>query len=99
MRKLYKITIETDDDNFYRLKPDQDSVSYGAKEFVFKADDFMLKNFLRRCKVADETTVPRSYRGITYSEIINAIKSGTSSVYVFRHMYPNNQEELEKIIR
>ena len=34
MRKLYKITIETDDDNFYRMTSDQDSVSYGAKEFV-----------------------------------------------------------------
>jgi hypothetical protein len=32
MRKLYKITIETDDDNFYRLKPDQDSVNQGAKQ-------------------------------------------------------------------
>ena len=31
MRKLYKITIETDDDNFYRLKPDNDSINYGGK--------------------------------------------------------------------
>ncbi len=99
MRKLYKLTIETDDDNFYRLTPDQDSVNYGAKTFTFKADDIMLKNFLRRCKMADDSTKPRSYRGVTYAEIINAIKSGSSSVYVFRHMYPNSQEELESIIR
>ena len=31
MRKLYKITIETDDDNFYRLK-DNDSINYGGKK-------------------------------------------------------------------
>ena len=99
MRKLYKITIETDDDNFYRLKPDTDSIGYGAKEFVFKADDLMLKNFLRRCKIADETTNPRSYRGITYKEIIDTIKTGTGCIYVFRHHYPKTQEELESILR
>lgn len=99
MRKLYKITIETDDDNFYRLTPDQESINYGAQTFVFKADDVMLKNFLRRCKMADDSTTPRSYRGVTYKEIIDTIKLGTSSVYVFRHMYPKSQEELEKIIR
>jgi len=48
MRKLYKITIETDDDNFYRLKPDNDSINYRAKEIVFKADDFMLS-----CRIFD----------------------------------------------
>lgn len=99
MRKLFKITIETDDDNFYRLTPDNDSINYGAKEFAFKADDLMLKNFLRRCKMADETTVPRSYRGITYNEIVQAIQSGSGCVYVFKHHYPKSQEELERIIR
>jgi hypothetical protein len=99
MRKLYKITIETDDDNFYRLKPDNDSVSYGAKEFVFKADDLMLKNFLRRCKISDDTVQPRSYRAITYNEILNIIKNQNGCVYCFRHHYPKTQQELEGILR
>ena len=99
MRKLYKITIETDDDNFYRLTPDQDSVNYGAQTFTFKGNELMLKNFLRRCKTADDSTKPRSYRGVTYKEIIDAINTGKSCVYVFRHMYPKTQEELESIVR
>ena len=59
----------------------------------------VLKNFLRRCKMADDSTSPRSYRGVTYKEIVSAINSGKSNVYVFRHMYPKTQEELENIIR
>lgn len=99
MRKLFKITIETDDDNFYRLKPDDDSINFGAKQFVFKASDSMLKNFLRRCRVSDDTVQPRSYRAITYNEIINIIKNQSGCIYCFKHHYPKTQSELEGILR
>ena len=99
MRKLFKITIDTDDDNIYRFTPDGESRQYGAKEFVIKADDGMLKNFLRRCKAADEGSSPRSYRAVTYNEIITLIKNKNCNIYIFSNMYPKTVEELTKIMR
>ena len=42
MRKLYKITIETDDDNFYRLKPDSDSI-----DSQLNKDDLIIFKYLK----------------------------------------------------
>jgi hypothetical protein len=95
--KIYKIKIETDDDNIYQLIPDVNSV--GAKRFVIKADDTMLKKFLMRCKVCDNTKEPRSYRAITYKEMIRMIQNHCGEVFVYSHMYPKSQEELDCIIR
>ncbi len=99
MRYIYNIDIETDDDNFYRIVPDQYSKDLGACQLAIKADDIMLKRFLRRCKVADETTQPRSYRSLTYNEICSLIKGGKYKVYMFSNKYPKSQSELERLMK
>lgn len=99
MYKLYNIKINTDDDNFYQLTPDSDSIQYGAVKHAIKASPEMLKRFLTRCKVSDQTTKPRSYRSITYKEIIQAIQKGECSVYVYAHMYPKTYDQLNSIMR
>lgn len=100
MRKLYHIYIDHDEnDNNYRLKPDKDSLDYGAKEFSINADDTMLKKFLYRCKVSDPLIQPRSHRSITYDEIVKMIQQQKGEVYVFAHMYPKTFDELNSIMR
>ena len=100
MRKLYHISIENDGtDNTYRLVPDLDSKNYGANEFSIRANDDMLKKFLRRCKVSDTACEPRSYRSITYNEIINLIQNQKGEIYIFSHMYPKDINSLDSIMR
>ena len=100
MRRLYKININNDGtDNIYRIEPDLDSKSFGAKEFAVQADATMLKNFLRRCKASDMVENPRSYRALTYQQIIDLIGKESCCVYVFSHMYPKSQDDFYKIVK
>jgi len=100
MRRLYRIRIDNDGtDNNYRLVPDECSKSFGASEYAVQADMTMLKNFLRRCKVADIDSKPRSYRSLTYRDIVNLIHDQKGEVYIFSHMYPKSQIELDKLLR
>lgn len=94
MHKLFKINISTDDDGIYRFTPDADSRLYGAKEFSVKANEQMLLRFLRRCKVADCSVEPRSYRSITYKEIVQYIIDNKGDLYIFAHMYPKSHEDI-----
>lgn len=100
MRRLYHITIDNDgSDNTYRFIPDNDSKSFGANEYSIRASDDMLKKFLRRCRVSDVTCQPRSYRAITYKEIINLIQNQKGEIYIFSHMYPKSIADLDNIMR
>ena len=99
MHKLFKIAVTTDDDNQYRLTPDANSREYGAKEFAFKATDNMLLRFLRRCKVSDPTVQPRSFRALTYAEIIKFLQTGSGELFIYAHFYPKSHDELERILR
>lgn len=99
MHKLYCIKIEQyNDDNTYRFVPDEDSRAYGAQELSVKASDEMLMKFLRRCRVADATIKPRSYRAITYAEIVKLIQEGKGDVYVYAHLYPKTYADLLKVM-
>lgn len=100
MYKLYCIKIENDEeDNNYRFVPDNNSKEFGAQEYSIRADITMIKKFLRRCKVADMTTTPRSFRSLTYNEIVSAITQQHCSVYIFRHLYPKSLDDLQAIMR
>ena len=100
MHKLFCIKIEKyDDDSNYRFVPDANSREYGAKEIAIKATDEMLMKFLRRCKVSDIDTKPRSYRGITYAEIVKLIQNGKGDIYVFAHLYPKTHSDLLRIMQ
>jgi hypothetical protein len=100
MYKLYSITIDNDgEDNNYRIVPDEDSKKFGANEYAIRADATMLKKFLRRCRVADMTVQPRSYRSLTYSEIVDSITKQNCKVYIFSHLYPKTLDELELLMR
>jgi hypothetical protein len=100
MKRLYRIRIDNDGtDNNYKLIPDDNSKSFGASEYAIRADIMMLKNFLRRCKVADVDSKPRSYRSLTYKDIVDLIHNQKGEVYIFSHMYPKSQIELDKIMR
>jgi hypothetical protein len=100
MYKLYKINIDNDTtDNYYKFIPDSDSKNFGANEYSIRANSDMLKKFLRRCRVSDATTNPRSIRSITYKEIIDLIHSQKGEVYIFSHMYPKTIDDLESIMR
>lgn len=100
MYKLYSIHIENEEeDNNYRFTPDDDSKKYGANEYSIRADISMIKKFLRRCKVADSSTVPRSYRSLTYNEIVDLITQQTCDIYIFSHLYPKSRDELEALMR
>lgn len=100
MRRLYHITIDNDGtDNTYRFIPDANSKSFGANEYSIRASDDMLKKFLRRCRVADTNCQPRSYRSITYKEIIDMIQNQKGEIYIFSHMYPKDINSLDSIMR
>lgn len=95
---LYKIKIENED-NVYTFTPDEASKLNGASQYSIKANNQLLKRFLRRSGTADEITSPRSKRGMTYDSILSNIESGTDNyVYVFAHKYPKSLEDLQRIM-
>lgn len=97
MYVLYKVTISTDDDNIFRLIPDDTSKVYGAQAFATKATPNQILKFLKRCGSADELTSPRSKRGITYQQIVDNIIDGNyNSIYVFSHKYPKNLQDFQR---
>ncbi len=100
MYKLYKIKVETDDDNIYQFSPDGDSVTYGGQKYAVKANADLLKRFLRRAGSADELTSPRSKRGMTYDSIIQNILNGTdNNIYIFAHKYPSSLDDLKRMMQ
>jgi hypothetical protein len=99
MYLLYKIRIDNED-NVYTFTPDENSKLNGASSYSIKANNELLKRFLRRAGTADELTSPRSKRGMTYDAILKNIENGTdNNIYVFSHKYPKSLEDLQRIMQ
>lgn len=99
MYLLYKITIETDDDNIFRLNPDSDALSRGALPFAVKATPEQVRRFLKRCQVGDSESKPRSKRNVSFNSIIDNLCSCNSSVvFCFAHKYPKTLEQLRTLL-
>lgn len=100
MYTLYKITIETDDDNIFIFNPDFNSLTKGAQRFAIKCSPLSIKKFLKRCGSADELCMPRSYRSITYETILsNILKGKDNSIYIFAHKYPKTIDQLKGLLQ
>lgn len=96
---LYKVDIETDDDNIFRITPDSDARSRGALPFAIKATPEQIRLFLKRCKVGDSEITPRSKRNATFKSIIGDIcSSGNSTIFCFAHKYPKTLKQFEELL-
>ena len=87
-RFLIKASIfyDEDGDGVYEVIP-----TNGGSRLAFRATDEQMLRFLRRVKVKDSISNPRSYKGTTYSNMLNFIKQGTNSIfYIWSNMYPDN---------
>ena len=99
MYLLYKITIETDDDNIFRLNPDNDALQRGALPFAVKATPEQVRRFLKRCHVGDSESQPRSKRSVSFNSIIdNLCSNNSSTVFCFAHKYPKTLEQLRTLL-
>lgn len=99
MYLLYKITIETDDDNIFRITPDSDALLRGALPFSVKATPEQIRRFLKRCKIGDSESQPRSKRNVSFNSIIsNLCNTNSSTVFCFAHKYPKTLEQLRTLL-
>jgi len=98
MYMIYKIKLSRDDYNIYKVEPDIVYQKMGAKIFTAKANDFMIKRFLHKCKAADSTENPRSKRFLTYDEILSNLSEDGFDLYIFAHKYPKSQKDFNTII-
>jgi hypothetical protein len=80
------IYYDEDGDGIYEVLPKN-----GGSKLAFKATDEQMLRFLRRVKIKDSFSEPRSYKGTTYSDMLNNIKQGINPVfYVWSNNYPSN---------
>lgn len=93
-----QIFYDEDNDGVYEVIPEN-----GGTRLAFKATDEQMIRFLRRIKTKDSKTLPRSYKGLTYNDILQDIKQGVNPcVWIWSNHYPNSEgitEILESVCK
>jgi len=82
MRKLLKTYVINNGAKAWTLKNE-----YGERIFYGDTEDFI--RLLKRLKVSDNLTDPRSKRNLTYMDIVQGILNHTNPyIYIWSNRYP-----------
>ncbi|KKM56943.1 hypothetical protein LCGC14_1551160 [marine sediment metagenome] len=88
MRCLLKIFVIFDNSKGWTLKN-----SKGEKTFYGNQEGFV--TLLKRLKVSDDLSNPRSYRALKYSDIVNGIIDHTSPyIWVWSNIWNKNKKRI-----